>query len=58
MGEELCWKLPSYGTIHRMLTNPNYGGAYAYGKSEHRIEYADGQPHKGIDANRASSGWH
>jgi len=45
--EELCWKRPSYSTIHRMLTNPAYGGAYAYGKSEHRVEYADGRPHKG-----------
>jgi hypothetical protein len=30
-----------------MLTNPAYGGAYAYGKSEHRVEYAEGQPRKG-----------
>jgi DNA invertase Pin-like site-specific DNA recombinase len=47
VGEELCWKRPSYATIYRMLTNPAYGGAYAYGKSEHRIEYIEGQPRKG-----------
>jgi DNA invertase Pin-like site-specific DNA recombinase len=47
MREELCWKRPSYATIYRMLTNPAYGGAYAYGKSEHRVEYVEGQPRKG-----------
>ena len=30
---EVQWKRPSYGCFHRLLTNPVYGGAYAYGKS-------------------------
>jgi len=30
---ETCWKRPSYATIYRILTNPIYGGAYAYGKT-------------------------
>mgnify|MGYP001036315121 CR=1 FL=1 len=25
-------KLPVYNTIHHMLTNPVYGGAYAFGR--------------------------
>jgi DNA invertase Pin-like site-specific DNA recombinase len=33
--EEVRWKRPSYGTLYSMLTNPAYGGAYAYGKTEH-----------------------
>ena len=28
------WKRPSYATIYHLLTNPAYGGAYAYGKTE------------------------
>jgi DNA invertase Pin-like site-specific DNA recombinase len=44
--EELRWRRPSYDTIRRILTNPAYGGAYAYGKSEHRLAYADGEPRK------------
>lgn len=28
------WRQPIYSGIHRMLTNPSYGGAYAYGKTE------------------------
>jgi DNA invertase Pin-like site-specific DNA recombinase len=31
---ELRWTRPAYGTLYRMLTNPVYGGAYAYGKTE------------------------
>ena len=29
----VVWRRPRYGTIHRIITNPIYGGAYAYGKS-------------------------
>lgn len=28
------WRHPTYSGIHRMLMNPSYGGAYAYGKTE------------------------
>jgi DNA invertase Pin-like site-specific DNA recombinase len=30
---EVRWKHPSYASFYRLLTNPIYGGAYAYGKS-------------------------
>jgi DNA invertase Pin-like site-specific DNA recombinase len=30
---DVVWRRPSYATIHRMIENPIYGGAYAYGKS-------------------------
>lgn len=39
---ELGWKRPSYASIYRVLTNPAYGGAYAYGKSERHTVYEDG----------------
>ena len=29
------------------LTNPVYGGAYAYGKTEQRLDYENGEPHRG-----------
>jgi len=45
---ETGWKRPSYHTVHRMLTNPIYGGAYAYGKTEQRVEYENGEPRRGI----------
>jgi DNA invertase Pin-like site-specific DNA recombinase len=30
---ETAWRRPNYATIHRMIANPIYGGAYAYGKT-------------------------
>ena len=32
-GGEILWRRPCYATIHRMINNPIYGGAYAYGKT-------------------------
>jgi DNA invertase Pin-like site-specific DNA recombinase len=43
---EIHWKRPSYGTVYQILTNPIYGGAYAYGKTECTIHYEDGEPRK------------
>ena len=30
---DVVWRRPNYATIHRMIENPIYGGAYAYGKT-------------------------
>jgi DNA invertase Pin-like site-specific DNA recombinase len=30
---QTTWRRPNYATIHRMIENPIYGGAYAYGKT-------------------------
>ena len=30
---DVAWRRPNYATIHRMIENPIYGGAYAYGKT-------------------------
>ena len=37
---DIVWRRPSYATIHRMVENPTYGGAYAYGKSRVATGYA------------------
>jgi hypothetical protein len=34
-GGEIRWVEASYTSIHRVLTNPVYAGAYAYGKTRH-----------------------
>jgi DNA invertase Pin-like site-specific DNA recombinase len=41
---EITWRRPSYGMLYRMLSNPMYGGAYAYGKTEQTLEYDHGEP--------------
>ncbi|TFV28621.1 recombinase family protein [Bradyrhizobium frederickii] len=30
---DTAWRRPSYATLHRMVENPVYGGAYAYGRT-------------------------
>ena len=32
----VVWKLPGYTTVHRILTNPVYAGAYAFGRTGSR----------------------
>jgi hypothetical protein len=36
---EVSWRRPCYATIHRMITNPIYGGAYAYGRTGVTAQY-------------------
>ena len=36
-----AWRRPSYATIHRMIANPIYGGAYAYGKTAVAANYGN-----------------
>jgi DNA invertase Pin-like site-specific DNA recombinase len=40
------WKRPTYPALHRVLTHPAYGGAYAYGKTEVTVHYGDGAPRR------------
>ena len=44
-GEErrIVWKPPVYGTVHKLLTNPVYGGAYAFGRTESRVTVENGR---------------
>jgi DNA invertase Pin-like site-specific DNA recombinase len=41
---EITWRRPSFGALYGMLSNPIYGGAYAYGKTESTIRYEQGEP--------------
>jgi DNA invertase Pin-like site-specific DNA recombinase len=40
------WLVPTYAALRKTLTNPLYGGAYAWGRKRHRVEYVDGQLRK------------
>lgn len=44
---ETYWRRPAYGNVYNILTNPVYGGAYAYGKSEVTSTYERGQIRRG-----------
>jgi hypothetical protein len=42
-GRRLEWKAPVYNTIHHILCNPIYAGAYAYGRSTSKTRIANGR---------------
>ncbi|MBV8158264.1 MAG: recombinase family protein, partial [Dyella sp.] len=37
------WRLPGYQTIHHILTNPVYAGAYSYGRTTSRVRLENGR---------------
>jgi DNA invertase Pin-like site-specific DNA recombinase len=39
---DIAWRRPNYASIHRMIENPIYGGAYAYGKTTVAAGYGAG----------------
>lgn len=43
LGWETRWRRPTYSALHRLLANPAYAGVYAFGKSQIKVEYRDGQ---------------
>jgi DNA invertase Pin-like site-specific DNA recombinase len=40
---QISWKLPVYNTLHHFLTNPIYGGAYAFGRTYTQTRIEEGQ---------------
>ena len=53
---EVRWKRPIYATVYRILTNPIYGGAYAYGKTESTTHYHDGKA-RHLDRRKPRDQW-
>jgi excisionase family DNA binding protein len=42
-GRTVQWRLPKYHTVHRMLTNPVYAGAYVFGRTVTRARFEKGR---------------
>jgi hypothetical protein len=40
---QVVWKEPNYDDVYRILTNPVYAGAYAYGRTVQRQRVVEGQ---------------
>jgi DNA invertase Pin-like site-specific DNA recombinase len=36
---EVVWRRPRYSTVHQIIANPAYGGAYAYGRTGAAVRY-------------------
>ena len=53
----MVWKLPVYGNIRCMLTNPVYAGAYAFGKTETRVKVVGGHARRSSGHRKPSQEW-
>jgi excisionase family DNA binding protein len=53
----VVWKLPVYNTILHLLTNPIYGGAYAFGRTCSRVSVRDGRKRVVRGFRRSQTDW-
>jgi excisionase family DNA binding protein len=56
-GERVTWRLPVYNTVLKILTNPSYAGAYAFGRTYTRTTVIDGRPHKTRGHRQSREQW-
>ncbi len=56
-GTAVTWRLPVYNTILKLLANPFYAGAYAFGRTGTRTTIVDGVPRKTRGHRREREEW-
>ena len=56
-GWRVAWKLPVYNTVHQILTNPIYAGAYAYGRRRRRRVIEEGRQRIVNEVRRNPEEW-
>jgi len=54
---KMVWKVPIYNTLLKMLTNPAYAGAYAFGKTQSRIRVVEGRARKTAGHRKPRPEW-
>jgi len=54
---EVHWTRPAYSTVHQILSNPVYAGAYAYGKTEQTVRYENGEPRRSSRRKEKEQWW-
>ena len=53
----LVWQLPNYGHVKRILTNPTYAGAFAWGRTCSRAHVVDGRSRRSAGHRVAMEQW-
>lgn len=56
-GRTVEWRLPRYNTIHRLLTNPIYAGAYVFGRTGSQVRVEAGRKLITRGIRRSQSEW-
>jgi DNA invertase Pin-like site-specific DNA recombinase len=56
-GRSIVWRLPLYNTVHNILTNPIYAGAYAFGRTVSRVSVEEGRKRVRRGLRRPQNEW-
>jgi len=56
-GRQIQWRLPTYNTLHHILTNPVYAGAYAFGRRTAHVTITDGRKRTVRSRHRDPKTW-
>jgi DNA invertase Pin-like site-specific DNA recombinase len=56
-GRSIAWRLPLYNTVHNILTNPVYAGAYAFGRTMSKVSVEDGRKRVNRGVRRPMAEW-
>lgn len=56
-GRCIAWKLPLYNTVHNILTNPVYAGAYAFGRTTSKVSVEEGRKRVRRGLRRPQAEW-
>jgi DNA invertase Pin-like site-specific DNA recombinase len=56
-GHSIIWKLPLYNTVHNILTNPIFAGAYVFGRTTSKVSVENGRKRIKRGLRRAQTEW-
>jgi DNA invertase Pin-like site-specific DNA recombinase len=56
-GGQALWNLPIYNSVLKLLTNPMYAGAYAFGKTQGRTTIVEGRARKTAGHKKPRTEW-
>jgi len=56
-GGQTVWNLPVYNSVLKLLTNPMYAGAYAFGKTHARTTMVEGRARKTAGHKKPRTEW-
>jgi len=56
-GRTVVWKIPVYNTLHKVVTNPIYAGAYVFGRTVTQTKITSGRALKISGVRRVQTEW-
>jgi len=56
-GRTVAWRLPRYNSVHRILTNPVYAGAYVFGRTVSQVRVEAGRKMVKAGVRRRQEEW-